>query len=229
MLSWLSDFSWILGRSSSSSNSDILKINCNRRLCSCSFHKLLKQFSFIQVFSPKRHATECTSAIFAFLYVNRESPPPPHPYYFHTSPLTTATVKLASDLLGVGFELRSFCYLSTCQTGENRKSEDGGVSTCIMAGCELAPCNHQNYFEFAWCYSVWGGGLIYSSQVRWTAVSERVNWLYIPLEKVIYHATNLVIHFTFQYTFDRPQQCFTRYVFLLYINIKLIWMCCMSI
>ncbi len=62
----------------------------------------------------KRDAIEYTLAIFLFSCVcaTQKAPqplPPPTP--------TTATVKLASHWLGVGLELRSFCYWTSTQTG----------------------------------------------------------------------------------------------------------------
>jgi hypothetical protein len=63
----------------------------------------------------KRNAIKCTAAIFLFPCVcaTQTAPlsplPPPTP--------TTATVKLASDWLGVGLELRSFCYWTSTKTG----------------------------------------------------------------------------------------------------------------
>jgi hypothetical protein len=49
-----------------------------------------------------------------FLCGNTGRPPPPRS---HLLP-PTATVKLASDWLGVGLELRAFWYWPTCQTGK---------------------------------------------------------------------------------------------------------------
>jgi hypothetical protein len=55
----------------------------------------------------KRNAIECTLAIFLFSCVCATQKAPPHPYL--PQPPTTATVKLASDWLSVGLEIRSFC------------------------------------------------------------------------------------------------------------------------
>jgi hypothetical protein len=55
---------------------------------------------------------ECALAVFIFLYTQyRRLPPPPPP---------TATVKLASDWLGVGLEPRNFCYWTLTKTGNQR-------------------------------------------------------------------------------------------------------------
>jgi hypothetical protein len=71
--------------------------------------------------SIKHHAIECTSAIFIFSYVCATQKAPvcatqkaPTSY-----PLTppTATVKLASDWLFVGLELRSFYYWTSTKIG----------------------------------------------------------------------------------------------------------------
>ncbi len=57
----------------------------------------------------KRDVIECNLAIFLFSCVCATQKAPPHP--------PTATVKLASDWLGVGLELRSFFYWTSTQTG----------------------------------------------------------------------------------------------------------------
>ncbi len=64
----------------------------------------------------KRDAIECTLEIFIFSCVCATQKAPPHPYLPQPPP-PTATVKLASDWLGVGLELRSFCYWTSTQTG----------------------------------------------------------------------------------------------------------------
>jgi hypothetical protein len=76
---------------------------------------------------PKRDVIECTSAIFTFLCGKIKIPPtpapPPHP------------PPAATDWLGVGLKIRSFCRWLTCQTGKKQKL--GGlmsIYTVIMAG-----------------------------------------------------------------------------------------------
>jgi hypothetical protein len=54
---------------------------------------------------PKRHPIECNAAILSFpVYATKKAPTP------IPRPSSTATVKLASDCLGVSLELMSFCY-----------------------------------------------------------------------------------------------------------------------
>jgi hypothetical protein len=66
----------------------------------------------------KRHAIECTGAIvnLSCTYATQKAPPtltpPPQPPPMHC--------KLASDWLGVGLELRSFCYWTSTKIGNQR-------------------------------------------------------------------------------------------------------------
>ncbi len=81
-------------------------------------HALLQTFMNNLVLTKfsclKRDVIECTLAIFLFCCVCATQKAPPT----LTSPTpTTATVKLASDWLGVGLELRSFSYWTSTQTG----------------------------------------------------------------------------------------------------------------
>ncbi len=124
---WFHDFSRTLGSSSSSSNWYILKFSVViGSFVLALFMNFLHNLVTTKSSCPKRDMIECTSAVFTFFSVaTQRGPPPPWP----PSLPSHSIVKLASDWLGVGLELRSFCHWPTCQTGKNRNSEDWGVST----------------------------------------------------------------------------------------------------
>ncbi len=98
-----------------------------------------EQYSSNKVFMPKTRCDwVCLGNFSLFLSVQHRKLPPPLP---PPTP-TTATVKLASDWLGGGLELRSFCYWTSTKTG-NQKIDKWLLSK--YGTVQSAPCHHQKH------------------------------------------------------------------------------------